>query len=1086
MPLWLLLAYSLAAGVQADGPIHPGWLGRKQCLEAVQRDILPSPPGGWGTVERIQAKRGEQGLLLGQDFELMGDTALHLAEPLREGEIFCLWTFEARGFVTKPWQIHGEKDIPSMDSVARAAFLNSDDSLGSNHWNGIAPVSPAQSGEPGSEYRLDFNGSKTMAVSVGDGGGLGLDATLRLDVKGQLAQNVFVEGRLSDQNVPLQPEGNTATLKELDTKYIRLYGNRYDATLGDFEMQHGKDGIDRLNAKVAGVRGRFSPEGWNIHGALAQSQGLYRSDTLRGVDGKQRGYYLRAKDGRIFIRVMPGTERLWRNGQRLERGLDYTIDYAEGRIDFLNRLAISSENLFSAEYEYADEDYPRTLAAFGVSDTTRHWIWGLRALRLSEDESNPLGAASDSTVRASLSVAGDKSVPDSFSRSVRPPEAHSVEVAEWQWRPDSSHYSLGSLAATQRDLNLYSNRDDQDNAGYATHYEGRQLWGRPMDKRGLGGFELGLVHDYRNEDYSAFNRVAESRAFRDRWNLAARTAEKDFSANSAGWGYRPYSRLHFTGEAGYARGNAFADTGDQILGNAESKRLSGVGTLGDGRGGRHGLELSSEAKWAKTPLRNTNYRQQGFWHGSWGHFSPQLDFDRNEWLQDLPGGMENHILQFQPHAGIQWQTPWEPLNLESGIEQVQWQSRFGGHLPEVADSVRLLNVEQRARLSGFGAWFGEAFYRFQQHEAWALDAQNRVSEASQTDEYHLFEGQMRWSPTQKGLSLASSYKVERTAELPLVEAYDSVKAGTGQYVFDTTMQAYHAVETGGDLVFVGLVRDTTLGIRPYQDMQWTADFEIVPARFPFRVKGVLADLEFSGQVAADLQDSSADAPLFPLLYDAGIRAARSGRTRFQPQLRWRHPDGHKQITAQIIREYSKTAGIYSALEKHLEAELSARRDWSEIWDFTLIGRWQSRDRRALGSAAGISLQEGQGLDGRLQRQFPAGVLGIVALAYQTVNGEASSEPYELQGWRPSLRLEKAFPERGRLFSEYSLQSWHGKGQGDYYALGGYSKGFTHRVETSADFELQTYLFLHLNYLVRFEPARSGAAQRMNAEVRAVF
>lgn len=1081
-----MLVAAFATTIQAQRPAHPGWLGRKQCLEAIHRDTLPMPPGGWGEVDRLMAKRGEQRLLLDQDFELLGDTALRLAEPLREGEVFCLWTFEAPGFVTKPWLLHAEQDIPAMDSLARAAFLNSEDLLLPQETKGTTPLSSTLSGAQGSEYRLDFNGSKTMAVSVGDGGGLGLDATLRLEVKGQLASNVFVEGRLSDQNVPLQPEGNTATLKELDTKYIRLYGRQYDATLGDFELQHGKDGMDRLNARVAGVRGRFSPEGWSIHGALAQSQGLYRSDTLRGVDGKQRGYYLRAKDGRIFIRVMPGTERLWRNGQRLERGLDYTIDYAEGRIDFLNRLAISSENLFSAEYEYADEDYPRTLATLGVSDTLGHWIWGLRALRLSEDEDHPLGAASDSSLRSELAKAGDKSVSDSSSRPVRAPEAHSVEVAEWQWRPDSSHFSLGSVAATQRDLNLYSHRDDHDNEGFATHYEGRQQWGRPFDQRGAGGFDIAFLHDYRSEAYSAFNQAAEARSFRDRWNLSARTAENDFSANSAQLGYRPYTRLKVLGEAGYARGKAYGDTGDSVLGEAESRRLSLLGRIGEGRGGQSGLELSSEAKWARTPLQNTNYRQQGFWHGQWGRFSPQIDFDRNEWIQELPGGLANQALQLQPHAGMRWQTPWEPLSLESGIGQVQWQSRFGGRLPEVADSVRLLNVEQRASLSGFGAWYGEGFYRFQQHEAWSLDAQNRRSEAAQTDEYHLFEGQMRWSPTQKGLSLASSYKVERTAELPLVEDYDSVAAGQGQYVFDSSMQAYHAVETGGDYVLVGLMRDTTLGTRPYQDMQWTADFEIVPARFPFRVKGVLADLEFSGQIAADLQDSSADAPLFPLLYDAGIRAARSGRSRFQPQLRWRHPDGHKQLTAQVTREYSKTAGIYAALEKHVEVELIARRDWSEIWDFTLTGRWQSRDRRGGGAASGISLQEGQGLDGRLQRQFAAGVLGILALSYQQVSGEASAEPYQLIGWRPSLRLEKAFPERGRVFSEYSLQSWSGSGQGDYYALGGYSKGLTHRVESSADFELQTYLFLHVNYLLRFEPNRSGASQRMNAEMRAVF
>ena len=50
------------------------------------------------------------------------------------------------------------------------------------------------------------------------------------------------------------------------------------------------------------------------------------------------------------------------------------------------------------------------------------------------------------------------------------------------------------------------------------------------------------------------------------------------------------------------------------------------------------------------------------------------------------------------------------------------------------------------------------------------------------------------------------------------------------------------METGGNYVLVGLKRDTTLGSRPYQDLSFTANLELSPARFPFAVQGVLADI----------------------------------------------------------------------------------------------------------------------------------------------------------------------------------------------------------------------------------------------------
>jgi hypothetical protein len=121
----------------------------------------------------------------------------------------------------------------------------------------------------GGKYRLNYSGSKSMAVTVGSGGGLGLDASLFLNLDGQVAEDVFVEGQLSDQNVPIQPEGNTATLKEVDTKFMRVYGKRYAYTLGDYMLEYGLAGEDRFIAKVQGVESlcaRRVPGPWQLVG----------------------------------------------------------------------------------------------------------------------------------------------------------------------------------------------------------------------------------------------------------------------------------------------------------------------------------------------------------------------------------------------------------------------------------------------------------------------------------------------------------------------------------------------------------------------------------------------------------------------------------------------------------------------------------------------------------------------------------------------------------------------------------------------------------------------------------------------------
>jgi|GEM_PF-1841315 len=1085
----LLGAFFFAA--QAAYPASEGasrqlaWLGYKHCLEAPNRMSVPPPPGGWGNLSRLRAFRDQDDLLLLRDFKLTGDSGLVLAEPLRSGETLCLWTFDSPIFPDTTWKRHDIDDIPALDSLGRRALLlPSDSSAGTMprfETQGPAGMLPQAS----NAYRLDFSGAKTMSVSLGDGGGLGLDATLKLDVNGQIAENVFVEGRLSDQNVPVLPEGNTATLKELDTKYVRLYGRQYDATLGDFEFRHGREGVDRITSKVSGVQGSYRRGGWNVEGALAQTQGIYRSDTLQGVDGKQSGYYLRARDGRIFIRVMPGTERIWRNGMRLNRGLDYTIDYAEGRVDFLNRIAVSSENLFSVEFEYAEEDYPRSLAAVSVTDTLGRWILGLRAVRLKEDEDNPLGPAADSLIKADLQAIGDEIYYDSTSLLIRTPESHAAQVADLVWRADDDHEGRLSLALTQKDANLYSGRDDDDNVGAATHFEGKQRWGHSLDNQGRGEWDANFTHDYRTPDYAAVNPWVESRQFRDLWNLDAKTGERNFSANRLELGYRPWTLVKTIGEIGYAEGETYADSTFLSIGPGVSQRYRVAGELGNGPSGSQGLEISSEAKLAESPDRRDNYRQQGRLHLWLGDWRPEFRFDRNEWINAWSEGGFNRSLQFQPAAALLWQTPFEPLQLESGWEQTQWKSLFDGRADELTDSVRLASWEQRVLLNGWGPLSGDGFYRFQRHELWTLDGNRQVSPVPQEDRYHLFEGQLRWNQGNQGFSAATHYKVQRTAELPLTGDYRQVDPGRVQYVYDSLLRDYHEVETGGDYVLVGLMRDTLAGNRPYQDIQWTADLDVAPGRMPFEVKGVLADLEFTGQIAADLQDTTSHAPVFPLLDDASIRAARSGHTRFQPQIRWRDPDGNRQITGQVSREFSKTAGLYAAIDSRFEFQLTGRQEWRESWEATLTLRLRSGERSVQGSSDGYSIQAGRGGEGHLQKQLPAGFTASAGLVFDWVEGDANGS-YALTGWRPSTRLEKGFPGRGRAFAEYALQRWSGRGEGDYYALGGYAKGVTHRIETSADFELQTYLLLHANYLVRFEPRQGSPSQRMNAEIRAVF
>jgi len=70
-----------------------------------------------------------------------------------------------------------------------------------------------------------------------------------MQLAGKLAQDVDVTAALTDENSPIQPEGTTQTLREVDKVFVEIKHPQYTATLGDFNLQ--------IDQKEGGEFGRF-------------------------------------------------------------------------------------------------------------------------------------------------------------------------------------------------------------------------------------------------------------------------------------------------------------------------------------------------------------------------------------------------------------------------------------------------------------------------------------------------------------------------------------------------------------------------------------------------------------------------------------------------------------------------------------------------------------------------------------------------------------------------------------------------------------------------------------------------------------
>ena len=214
---------------------------------------------------------------------------------------------------------------------------------------------------------VQVTGTHTFGVSAGSNRALSPERALRISVDGKVSENVSVTALLSDQDLPIQPEGTTEDIQDIDQKLIRITSPNVTGLLGDFEGSLGNTEIffDRALEGVK-VSGDFKWGKFHIIPS-AIPKGQSASKTIRGEEG--RSEYRIDVEGE-FVIVKAGTEIVWLNGQRMRRGEnnDYVIrDYGDPIIEFTNKHLITSNDTIRVDFEFIPEDlaYQRNLQ--GVS-----------------------------------------------------------------------------------------------------------------------------------------------------------------------------------------------------------------------------------------------------------------------------------------------------------------------------------------------------------------------------------------------------------------------------------------------------------------------------------------------------------------------------------------------------------------------------------------------------------------------------------------------------------------------------------------------------------------------------------------------
>jgi len=243
---------------------------------------------------------------------------------------------------------------------------------------------------------LSSSGAYTRGLSFGNSQNLVFNSSLNLQLNGKLGNDLELTAALSDNTIPLQPDGTTRQLQEFDRIFIQLKRKNATLTAGDFDLTppegYFSNYFKRLQGAMVTVEGlklnvrpsfgkppkgkNFKPKNQSspnipisLRAAAAISRGKFARQTIQGQEGNQGPYRLQGADGERFIIVLAGTEKVFADGQLLRRGQedDYTVDYNLGELTFTPRRLITKDIRIIVEFEYAVQAYLRSTVAANAS-----------------------------------------------------------------------------------------------------------------------------------------------------------------------------------------------------------------------------------------------------------------------------------------------------------------------------------------------------------------------------------------------------------------------------------------------------------------------------------------------------------------------------------------------------------------------------------------------------------------------------------------------------------------------------------------------------------------------------------------------